>query len=61
MSEKKAFALRLDRGVWDEIQRWSEDELRSVNSQIEVILRDAIQSRMGKKTAGARESRRNSA
>jgi len=61
MSQKKAFALRIDKGVWDEIQRWSDDELRSVNSQIEVILRDAIRSRQGKKTAGIRGSGRNSA
>jgi len=61
MSQKKAFALRIDRGVWDEIQRWSDDELRSVNSQIEVILRDAIQSRKGKKSSGVREAGRNSA
>lgn len=39
---KKAFALRLSPAVFDGIQRWADDELRSLNAQIEYLLRDAL-------------------
>ena len=52
MSQKKAFALRIDKEIWDEIQRWADDELRSVNSQIEITLREAIRVRAGKPVVG---------
>jgi hypothetical protein len=39
---KKAFALRLSTAVFDGIQRWADDELRSLNAQIEYLLRDAL-------------------
>lgn len=39
---KKAFALRVNADVLDAIKRWSDDELRSVNAQIEYVLRDAL-------------------
>lgn len=39
---KKAFPLRINQDVLDAIQRWSDDELRSVNAQIEYVLRDAL-------------------
>lgn len=42
MSEKKAFLLRVDRALLDALQRWADDELRSVNGQIEFLLRDAL-------------------
>ena len=42
MAKKKAFALRVDEAVWKAIQRWSDDELRSVNAQIEYVLRDVL-------------------
>jgi hypothetical protein len=41
-SEKKAYPLRISADVLDAVQRWSDDELRSVNSQIEYVLRDAL-------------------
>jgi len=41
-SEKKAYPLRISAEVLDAVQRWSDDELRSVNSQIEYVLRDAL-------------------
>lgn len=41
-SEKKAFPLRINAQVLDAVQRWSDDELRSVNAQIEYVLRDAL-------------------
>ncbi|UPG91402.1 Arc family DNA binding domain-containing protein [Luteibacter aegosomaticola] len=41
-AEKKAYPLRISAAVLDAMQKWSEDELRSVNAQIEYVLRDAL-------------------
>ena len=45
MSAKKAFLLRLDPAVWAELERLAQRELRSVNAQIEFLLRDALAKR----------------
>jgi hypothetical protein len=45
MADKKAFLLRLDPAVWAELERLAQAELRSVNAQIEFILRDALAPR----------------
>jgi hypothetical protein len=45
MAEKKAFLLRLDPVVWDEMERLAQSELRSINAQIEFLLRDALAQR----------------
>jgi hypothetical protein len=45
MADKKAFLLRLDPAVWAELERLAQAELRSVNAQIEFILRDALARR----------------
>ena len=42
MAAKKAFLLRLDPAVWSEIERLAQAELRSVNAQIEYLLREAL-------------------
>lgn len=42
MSEKKAYPLRINADVLSAIQRWADDELRSLNAQIEYVLRDAL-------------------
>ncbi|MDO4708225.1 MAG: Arc family DNA binding domain-containing protein [Pseudomonadota bacterium] len=42
MSEKKAYPLRINAAILAEVQRWADDELRSVNAQIEYVLRDAL-------------------
>ena len=42
MAERKPFLLRVDRDLLDAVQRWSNDELRSLNGQIEYLLRDAL-------------------
>ncbi|NIP17300.1 MAG: Arc family DNA-binding protein [Xanthomonadales bacterium] len=42
MPAKKAYPLRVNEEIWDAVRRWSEDELRSVNSQIEYVLREAL-------------------
>jgi len=43
--ERKAFLLRTDPLLWRELEKWAADELRSVNGQIEFILRDAVRRR----------------
>ena len=42
MAERKAFLLRLDPALHDALQRWAADELRSLNGQIEFLLREAV-------------------
>ena len=43
--DKKAFLLRVDPAVWSEIERLAAAELRSVNAQVEYLLRDALKAR----------------
>lgn len=42
MAEKKAFPLRISTEVLEAVQRWADDDLRSLNAQIEYLLRDAL-------------------
>ena len=42
MAEKKAYTLRINAEVLAAAQRWADDELRSLNAQIEYVLRDAL-------------------
>jgi hypothetical protein len=42
VAERKPFLLRVDRDLLDALQRWADDELRSLNGQIEFLLRDAL-------------------
>lgn len=42
MSEKKAYPLRISAPVLEAVQRWADDDLRSLNAQIEYLLRDAL-------------------
>lgn len=57
MAEKKPFLLRVDRSVLEQLQRWANDELRSVNGQIEFVLRDALR-RAGRMTDDGSEQLR---
>jgi hypothetical protein len=41
-ADKKAYPLRISAAVLEAMQRWSDDELRSVNAQIEYVLREAL-------------------
>lgn len=43
MAERKAFLLRIDPAVLEALQRWADDELRSLNGQIEFVLRRTLQ------------------
>lgn len=45
MADKKAFLLRIDPAVWTALERLAQAELRSVNAQIEFLLRDALARR----------------
>jgi len=49
MAERKSFLLRMDPALWDELEAWAQAELRSVNGQIEYILRQAVTKRKGEK------------
>lgn len=51
--EKKQFPLRLPPELWEEISRWAADELRSVNGQIEYLLREAVRQRRRPSSDGA--------
>ena len=42
MAQKKAIPLRINPDVWKAMRQWSDDELRSLNAQIEYVLRDAL-------------------
>ena len=42
MATRKPFLLRVDRDLLDAVQRWANDDLRSLNAQIEFILRGAL-------------------
>ena len=42
MPERKPFLLRVDPAVLEALQRWANDDLRSLNAQIEFVLRDAL-------------------
>jgi hypothetical protein len=43
MGQRRAFPLRLEPGIYDALQRWSDAEMRSMNAQIEFLLRRALQ------------------
>ncbi len=47
MAERKAFLLRMDPELWAELEAWAADELRSVNGQVEYLLRQAVLRRKG--------------
>lgn len=55
MAEKKAYPLRINAEVLQAMQRWADDELRSLNAQIEYVLRDALR-RQGRLKSNAEEN-----
>lgn len=57
MAERKAFLLRIDPELWAEMERLAQAELRSVNSQIEYLLREALAKR-GITTASVRKPKK---
>ena len=59
MAGRKAYLLRLDPEVYDALQLWAQDELRSVNGQIEFLLRRSLRDagRLPRKTRGGPATR----
>ena len=49
--DKKSFLLRIDPALWAAIERLAAGELRSVNAQVEYLLRDALRARSGRTSA----------
>ena len=47
MAERKSFLLRIDPALWADLEAWAQDELRSVNGQIEYLLKQAVLKRKG--------------
>jgi hypothetical protein len=56
VADRKAFLLRVDPALLEALQRWADDDLRSLNGQIEYLLRQALQQagRRGPPPAGRR-------
>jgi hypothetical protein len=54
-SRKKAVLLRISPELWAALQRWAADDLRSVNAQIEFVLRQAVRKRGGRLPEAAPE------
>ena len=48
MAERKSFLLRIDGRLWTDLEAWAADELRSVNGQIEYLLRQVVAKRTGR-------------
>jgi hypothetical protein len=46
-ADRKAFLLRLSPELWKDLERWAADDLRSINAQIEFLLRQAVNRRKG--------------
>lgn len=62
MAERKPFLLRIDPELWADLEAWAQEELRSVNGQIEYVLRQAVQKRRGSRPeADARPRKRHTA
>ena len=59
--QRKQYPLRIDPEVWEAVRRWADDDFRSVNGQVEWILRDALKragrlSKQGEQAEGPRQS-----
>lgn len=58
--DRKAFLLRIDPRLWSELEAWAADELRSVNGQLEFILRQAVAQRRGRAREGGEPAKQRS-
>jgi hypothetical protein len=54
MAERKSFLLRIDRDVLDAVQRWADDDLRSLNGQVEFLLRKVLKEAGREKSGKAK-------
>ena len=53
MGQRKPFLLRIGPDLWNDLESWAKDDLRSVNGQIEYLLRQAVNRRKDVKNAPA--------
>jgi len=53
---RKQFLLRIDPELWKELEKWAADDLRSVNAQVEWLLREAMRRRKGSRARQDRPS-----
>jgi len=51
VATRKQFLLRIDPELWADVEKWAADELRSVNAQVEYLLREAVRKRKGGRAA----------
>ena len=58
MADRKAFLLRIDPDLWAELERLAQAELRSVNGQVEYLLREALAKRGIQAQPAARKARK---
>ena len=56
--ERKGFLLRLPPRLLADLRRWAQQEMRSLNGQLEFLLREAVHKRRGKDDEGGRRKRR---
>lgn len=49
--DKKAILLRIPADMWEHLNGWARDDLRSLNAQIEFLLREALRRRLGRRAA----------
>ena len=52
MAQRKAFPLRISVELYEELRKWADADFRSVNGQIEFLLRQAVRGRKGESGAG---------
>ena len=57
MVERKAYLLRIDPGIWEQVERLAQADLRSVNGQVEYLLREALAQRGIAPQANPKKSR----
>ena len=55
MAKRKSFALRIDSRTYEAMQRWAKDDLRSLNAQIEFVLRESLRHAGRLKDPGSRK------
>jgi hypothetical protein len=59
VADRKPFLLRVDPALLESVQRWANDDLRSLNAQIEFLLRRALQQ-SGRDSSGTKDSKKKS-
>ncbi|HXL25923.1 MAG TPA: hypothetical protein VN952_04540 [Chthoniobacterales bacterium] len=55
MAERKSLLLRIDQKLWREIEKLAHEDLRSINGEIEFLLKRAVEARRGKRKANSEE------